>query len=55
MITDVNKKKEYCYLYLDFSIAAAQMDTNDKNISVVAMDVEPVSATDPEFWKWADQ
>ena len=31
------------------------MDPNYKNISVLAMKVEPVTATDPKFWKWADQ
>ena len=31
------------------------MDPNDKKISVLAIEVEPVTATDPKFWKWADQ
>ena len=31
------------------------MDPNDKKSSVLAMEVEPVTVTDPKFWKWADQ
>ena len=31
------------------------MDPNDKKSSVLAMDVEPVTVTDPKNWKWADQ
>ena len=31
------------------------MEPNDKKRSVLAMEVEPVTATDPKFWKWADQ
>ena len=34
---------------------AAQMDPNDKKISVLAIEVEPVTVTDPKFWKWAEQ
>ena len=30
------------------------MDPNDKKIIVLAMEVEPVTAIDPKFWKWAD-
>ena len=36
-------------------MASEQMDSNDKNRSVLAMEVEPVTITDPEFWKWEDQ
>ena len=36
-------------------MAVEQMDPNDKKSSVLAMEVEPVTATDPKFWKWADQ
>ena len=31
------------------------MDPNYKKSSVLAMEVDPVIATDPKFWKWADQ
>ena len=30
------------------------MDPNDKKISVLAMEVEPVTVTVPQFWKRAD-
>ena len=30
---------------------ATQMDQNDKKSSVLAMEVEPVTATEPKFWK----
>ena len=36
-------------------MAAAQMDPNDKKSIILAMEVEPVTVTDPKFWKWADQ
>ena len=51
MRTDVNYKKEDWGLFFAFSMAEAQMDPNDKRISVLAMEVEPVTATDPKFWK----
>ena len=31
------------------------MDPNDKKISVLAMEAEPVTATEPIFLKWSDQ
>ena len=31
------------------------MDPKYKKISLLAMEVEPVTVTDPTFWKWADQ
>ena len=31
------------------------MNPKDKKSSVLAMEVEPVTTTDPHFWKWADQ
>ena len=40
--------------FLESTMAVAQMDPSDKKISVLAMEVEPVTATDPKFWKWAD-
>ena len=30
------------------------MDPNDKKNSILAMEMEPVTVTDPKFWKWAD-
>ena len=55
MRTDVNYKKEDWGLFFSFSMAAAQMDPNNKKISVLAMEVEPVTVTDPKFWKCSDQ
>ena len=31
------------------------MEPNVKKISVLATEVELVTATDPKFWKWADR
>ena len=42
-------------MFFKFLMVAAQMDPNDKKISVLAMKVEPVTSTYPKFWKWADQ
>ena len=53
--TDVNIIKEDWGLFLEFSMAAAQMDPNYKKISLLAMEVEPVTVTAPKLWKWADQ
>ena len=36
-------------------MAEAQMGPNYKKSSVLAMELEPVTITDPKFWKWADQ
>ena len=55
MRTYVNFKKEDWDLFFPFSMTAAQMDPNYKKCSVLAMEVEPVTVTDPKFWKWADQ
>ena len=52
--TDVNFIKEDWGLFFEFSMATAQMDPNDKKISVLAMEVEPVTVTVPQFWKRAD-
>ena len=54
MRADVNYKGNWD-LFLEFSMAAAQMDPNNNKISVLFMEVEPVTVTDPSFWKWADQ
>ena len=51
---DVNLIKEDCGLFLEFAMASAQMDPKDQKISILAMEVEPVTVTDPKFWKWAD-
>ena len=55
MRIDVNFINEDWDLFFAFSMAAAQVDPNDKKISVLAVEVEPVTITDPKFWKWADQ
>ena len=55
MRTDVNCQREYWKLFFVFAMAAANMDPNYKKSSVLAMEVDPVIATDPKFWKWADQ
>ena len=31
------------------------MDPNDNRRSFLAIEMETVNATDPKFWKWADQ
>ena len=49
MRTDVNIIKEDWGLFFAFSMAAAQMDPNDKKSSVLAMEVEPVTIIDPKF------
>ena len=48
--TDVNFIKEYWGLFFEFSMAAAQMDSDNKKISILAMEVEPVNVTDTKFW-----
>ena len=53
--TDVNFIKEDWGLFLVFSMAAAQMDPNNKKRSILAMEVEPVTVTYPKFWKWESQ
>ena len=53
--TDVNFIKYDWGLFFEFSMAAAQMDPNDKKSSILDIEVEPVTFTDPKFWKWADQ
>ena len=55
MRTNVNYKKEDWDLFFAFSMAAAQMDPNNKKESVLAMELEPVTVTYPKFWKCADQ
>ena len=55
MRTDVNYIKEDWDLFFAFSMAEEQMDPNDKKSSVLSMEVEPVTVTDPKFWKWSDQ
>ena len=32
----------------------AHKDPNYKKISVLAMEVNPVTSTDPKFWKWTE-
>ena len=38
-------------LLFDFEMEAAQMDPNDKNSSVLAMEVDPDTTADTKFWK----
>ena len=52
--TDVNLQREDWELFFEFAMAAAQMDPSDKKSSVLAMEVKPVTGTDPKFWKWED-
>ena len=47
MRTNFNCKKYDWESFFVFPMAAAQMDPNDKKNSVPAMEVEPVTATDP--------
>ena len=49
--TDVNSKREDWELFFAFSMTASQMDPNDKQISILDMEVEPVTSTDPKCWK----
>ena len=42
-------------MFFKFVIVAAEMDPNYKKISVLAIKVDPVTSTDPKFWKWSDQ
>ena len=51
MRIDVNFQREDWELFFEFVMAAAQMYPSDKKSSVLAMEVEPVNATDPKFWK----
>ena len=53
--TYVNFIKENWGLFFKFSLVAAQMDPNNKKSSILAMEVETVTVTDPTFCKWADQ
>ena len=46
-----NCHKEYWDFFLDFYMSAAQIDPSNKKIGVLAMEVEPVTATDPKNWK----
>ena len=46
-----NCQREDWELFFEFAITEAQMDPSDKKISVLAMEVEPVTATDPKFCK----
>ena len=55
MTTDINCQREDWELFFAFAMATAQMDPNYKKISVLDMEVETVTSTDPNFFKWADQ
>ena len=55
MRTYGNYQKKDWELFFEFTMAAAHLDPNDKKSSVLAMEVGPVTATEPKFWKWTDQ
>ena len=48
---DANLQKEDWELLFEFYMVAEKVNPNDKKISVLAMEVEPVIATDPKFYK----
>ena len=41
-------------MFFEVYMEDAQMDTNDKNRSVLDMEVEPFTTTEPKCWKLAD-
>ena len=49
--TDVNFIKEDWDLFFEFSMEASNMEPNDKKISTLDIEVEPVIVTDPHFRK----
>ena len=55
MRKDTNFHKDDWEFLFGFSMADAQIYPNNKRSSVLAMEVEIVTAIDPIFWKWADQ
>ena len=55
MRTYINYIKEDWYLLFSFSVAAAQMEPNNRKICVLVMQVKPVTITEPKCWKWVDQ
>ena len=55
MITEGNFQNKYWELFFRFAIAVAQMDPNDTKSSILSMELDPVTTTDPKFWKWSDQ
>ena len=50
-----NYQKEDWELFFEFSMAASKIYPKYKKSSVLAIDVEPVTATDTQFWKLEDQ
>ena len=48
-------KKEDYEFFFEFAMAEVQMDLNYNKVIVLYMEVEPVTAIDPKFWKLADQ
>ena len=51
MITYGNFQNEDWEFLIEFAMVAANMDPNGKKSSVLDMEVEPVTTTDPKFWK----
>ena len=45
-------QKEDWDLFFKFTIALVNMDPSDKKSSVLDIEVEPVTSTDPKFCKW---
>ena len=50
-----NLQNKYWELFFEFSMGVTHMDPNDKNSSVLAMEVDPVTTANTKFWKWKDQ
>ena len=50
-----NYQREDWELFYKFTMAAAKMYPNERKRIVLAMEMGPVTATDPKFWKWEDQ
>ena len=55
MIKEGHFQKEDWGLFFKFEMVTAQMEPNDKKSSFLAIEVEPVTATDPKFYKWEYQ
>ena len=46
-----NLQNKYWELFFEFSMGVTHMDPNDKNSSVLAMEVDPDTTADTKFWK----
>ena len=54
MINDDNCQKEDWELFFEFSMVEAQMDPYYKKISILDINVDPVTSTNPKNRKWSD-